>query len=324
MSGQSAPTKQSAPCTGTSSPTTPRTTSTCSRTTSTTWVQLRRPTSNFSARGRRKPPSTFSVGRPPVALGVDDPDTGVAHDQVVDVGAGPGDPPVVQDALPCRRELVQPSAERLFTDGAGVPGAGALRVVGDGEDELAEARVRGADALLPLGLATFVLPARRRTRHAGVEFLGDDRGRGGTLEATDGLRRALVDRRLARRQVGGTESAGAGVPQPHALVVGSRGRRHSGTVGLDPIPAGDFRTSGRSKTSAAAPTGQTTAPGALVPASVLSWSSASQTACSTAPECCGCHGGPDRPRDPLRPARPRRRLSGRRSCPRRRGRTRTS
>jgi hypothetical protein len=55
------------------------------------------------------------------------------------------------------RQFFQPFGEAFFSDRAALPGFGALRVVRQGEDEPAELRVVGADALLACVLAALVL-----------------------------------------------------------------------------------------------------------------------------------------------------------------------
>ena len=58
-------------------------------------------------------------------------------------------------------EFVEPCAESLLAEGAGVPRVRGLRGVADGEDEPAELGVLAADAILARGPATLELTASR-------------------------------------------------------------------------------------------------------------------------------------------------------------------
>src|SRR5665647_2044166 len=92
-----------------------------------------------------------------VALGVDDEHARRRHSDVVDVGFGPWDPPVVQDPRALPGQPVETFAEELLTTSAGRPGGRALGLGRDHKDQPAELWVRGAYALLTLGLAALVV-----------------------------------------------------------------------------------------------------------------------------------------------------------------------
>ena len=157
--GSSVSTKQKQPCTGTLSlisATTAVTSSTCFASPSTSSVWSR--------------PATFSTGllqqrrgdveRALVALGGDDPDAGRGHRDVVDVRAGAGDAPVVQDRHG-GAVLGQRAARRAPRRRRRAPSfARACGVVLQREDDAADARMtlRGRG---PRDLALRRSPSRR-------------------------------------------------------------------------------------------------------------------------------------------------------------------
>jgi hypothetical protein len=87
-------------------------------------------------------------------------DAGGSHGLVVDVCPASGDPPVMQRSECLGGELVEPAAEPLLAKRSDVPGLGGLLLFGDREDEAAEFRVLGADALFALSLAAPELSTR--------------------------------------------------------------------------------------------------------------------------------------------------------------------
>ena len=99
----------------------------------------------FSTRGRRNPPLYLQVGPAAIPFGVDHVDPGGRDGEVVDVGSGATDSPVVEHFDGVGRELVETSSEPLFAYGANVPSLGRLRVVGEGMDESPELRMCGPD-----------------------------------------------------------------------------------------------------------------------------------------------------------------------------------
>lgn len=117
MSGQSAPTKQRAPTTGTAgSWSASRTRSTCLSTPSTSFVQ---------------------------------------------------------DGEVLTGERVEPGADDLLALRTAVPGAGALRLVGDGEQQAADAREALAHPLLAGIAPPFELPPGRRAGGPAIRLVGD-------------------------------------------------------------------------------------------------------------------------------------------------------
>src|SRR6476620_5678884 len=122
-----------------------------------------------------------------VLLRVDDEDAVARDDDVVDVGPRPRNAPVVQHGEVVTHEGVETAAHELLALRAGVPGPGALRLLGDGEEESADARVALANAALPGVAPSFELAPRRPAGRAagfpgrlglegrlGLSFLGDD------------------------------------------------------------------------------------------------------------------------------------------------------
>ena len=84
---------------------------------------------------RSHDPSFDAKGRSPlVALGVNDPHPIARHRDVVDVGFGLRDPPIVKDRHALVDEAVEPVAETFLADGALVPSADRLRIIEHGEE----------------------------------------------------------------------------------------------------------------------------------------------------------------------------------------------
>ena len=98
-------------------------------------------------------PAVYPQVRPPgESFRVDDVHTAGGDGEMVDVGPGAGDPPIVQQPHTFAGELVQALGESLLADGAALPGPGALRLVGQRQDQPADTGVRGADGGFPLRL----------------------------------------------------------------------------------------------------------------------------------------------------------------------------
>src|SRR6478735_10727276 len=116
---------------------------------------------------RAEEPALDAQGRTaPVLLGVDDEHAAAGDDEVVEVGPRPRDAPVVQDRKPVADQGVEPGADDLLAFRARVPGPGALWLLGDGEEEAADARVALAHALLPRVAPPLELASRRRARRS--------------------------------------------------------------------------------------------------------------------------------------------------------------
>ena len=161
-----------------------------------------------------------------VLLRIDDVDAARGHGDVVDVGPRSWDATVVQEPEVVGGESVEPLSQSFLAEGAGLPGGRRLRVVAEAEDQPADLGVLRADPLFALVMAPFVLAPGGAARGAEV-----DRCRGlvrpTAREASDRFRRALVDSLDARRKAGSTETAGSGVPQLHALLVGRLGHHRN-------------------------------------------------------------------------------------------------
>jgi hypothetical protein len=107
----------------------------------------------------KEPAFDLELGAALVFLGIDHVDARRGHREVVDVGPGPGDASVVQNAQRVRREFVEAGAKPLLADRTGVPGLGGLRVVAERQDEPTEFRVLGPDALCGFSRSAFELAA---------------------------------------------------------------------------------------------------------------------------------------------------------------------
>ncbi len=105
-------------------------------------------------------------------LGVDDVDAGGRDRDVVDVRAAAEDPAVVEkDGGALAGAALERFGDYFFPLAAAVPGALVLRLVAEGEDDAAEARVLGPDPRLAVGLATVVLAGGARSGGAAIERL---------------------------------------------------------------------------------------------------------------------------------------------------------
>ncbi len=159
------------------------------------------------------------------------------------------------------RHGVEPSAESFFSRCADVPRSRGLSLVGQRKDEATELRVLGPDALLTLCLAPLELAPRRCPRRPGLDDGADDEtgllhdvtgqpdGVGPhrraqlVVDTSNRLGASLVDRLRPRRQLQVTDPADAGIPQAHALFVGSP--VHGFTVGTPVQPCGEMGPSVR-------------------------------------------------------------------------------
>lgn len=98
---------------------------------------------------------------PDVALGVNHIDPMCCDDQVVDVGPGTGNPAIVQHTKALAGDGAQRRAHRLLTCRTLPPRLGALRFVEDRQQQLAQPRMAGQHALMPLVTAPLELTGRR-------------------------------------------------------------------------------------------------------------------------------------------------------------------
>jgi len=167
-------------------------------------------------------------------------------DDVVEIGSRPGDPSVVEHGEVVTHERVEAGADDLLALRADVPGARALRLLGDGEQETSDAWEPLSDPPLPGVASPLELTSRRAARRPtglGLEFRtrvllrgrhlgdGDRPGTGRALQTADGASRPLVDGPRPGWEVGAALTARAGIPKPHALVAADLGglpRAHAG------------------------------------------------------------------------------------------------
>ena len=172
------------------------------------------------------------MGSATVLLGVDHIDPGRGDSEVVDVGAGARDPPIVEDPEVVGGQLVESLTQSFFPDGSDVPGLGRLRVLGEGVDESPDLRDARCGAVLLVGAYDARTHAEQMPRHptsigvssrvpaAGVRLAGDRGRRSMSVgHAADRLRVAFVDRLGLGWQCSAADAAGPGVAKAHPLLV---------------------------------------------------------------------------------------------------------
>jgi len=135
----------------------------------------------------------LEMGTALVLLCVDDVDAGGAHGDVVDVRPAPRDAPIMEQAQCVRPELVEAVPEPLLAARPRTPGRGRVLLLAESQDEPAESRVLGSNAVFPRGLTPLEIAARRCSRCTRFE----DFCLGGRFVASPVVRRqrtVLVDR----------------------------------------------------------------------------------------------------------------------------------
>src|SRR5436190_15413364 len=103
---------------------------------------------------------------PLVLLGVDDPNATRADDDVVEIGSRARDPSVMQHPHRWTDQCVETLAQSFFTVCAYSPGFGALRLVGDRQNQPTEVRMLGPYAFLARRTTAFELAASGCSRYA--------------------------------------------------------------------------------------------------------------------------------------------------------------